>query len=298
MISSFTGELAALGGALLWATSSVVYGLLGPKISPLRLNLLKGIIAIALISITLLFSKQTLGNVNSVAGMVLISSGAIGIGLGDTAYFTALNYLGARRTLLLETLAPPLAGVIALIFLGENISLIAWCGILVTIIGVGWVITERTPGTIINSNHITQGIIWGSLAALSQAVGAVLSRFALVESNLSPLVTTLVRLIGGTMIVCCLLTVLRRQNSPTSQPLTLKLIGVIGATAIGSTYLGIWLQQISLKFAPAGIAQTLSATSPLFVLPLAFFMGEKISYRAILGSIIAIIGISILLTWR
>ena len=62
------------------------------------------------------------------------------------------------------------------------------------------------------------------------------------------------------------------------------------------TYLGIWLQQVSLKYSAAGIAQTLFMTSPLFVLPLAAIQGERISWRAICGAIIAVGGIVLLFT--
>jgi drug/metabolite transporter (DMT)-like permease len=61
------------------------------------------------------------------------------------------------------------------------------------------------------------------------------------------------------------------------------------------TYLGIFLQQTSLKYAPAGIAQALSSTSPLFVLPLAMFAGEKVSLRAVLGAAASLVGIGLLL---
>ena len=68
----------------------------------------------------------------------------------------------------------------------------------------------------------------------------------------------------------------------------------VAIAAFGSTYLGIWLQQTSLKFAPTGIAQTLLATSPIFILPIMALMGEKVSIRAILGVLLAIGGISLL----
>ena len=51
-VTNFQGELAALGGAFLWALSSAAYSLLGQKISALKLNLFKGLIAIALIFLT------------------------------------------------------------------------------------------------------------------------------------------------------------------------------------------------------------------------------------------------------
>jgi drug/metabolite transporter (DMT)-like permease len=69
-------------------------------------------------------------------------------------------------------------------------------------------------------------------------------------------------------------------------------------TAFFSTYLAIWLQQVSLKFAATGIAQALSSTSPLFILPIAAAMGEKISPRAVLGVVIALAGVWLLLSGR
>ena len=138
-----------------------------------------------------------------------------------------------------------------------------------------------------------RGIIWAILAAIAQASGAVLSRAALVESNISTLWSTLLRLLAGTIIVLLLLLV-RRSRNETKPSWTMRLVGIITLTAFGSTYLGIWLQQTSLKFAPTGIAQTLIATSPLFVLPLAAWMGEKISLRAVLGVLVAIAGIGLL----
>jgi len=73
-----------------------------------------------------------------------------------------------------------------------------------------------------------------------------------------------------------------------------RLAGIIFITAFASTYLGIWLQQISLKFSATGVAQTLSSTSPLFVLPIAAFLKETITLRAILGVLIALLGIALL----
>ena len=72
------------------------------------------------------------------------------------------------------------------------------------------------------------------------------------------------------------------------------MIGAIAIAAFGSTYLGIWLQQTSLKFAPTGIAQTFLATSPLFILPIVALQGEKISLRAIFGVMISLAGIALM----
>jgi drug/metabolite transporter (DMT)-like permease len=57
-LTDFKGEVAALLAAGLWAVASVVYGRLGQRIPPLQLNLLKGIIAIALLTITICVRRE------------------------------------------------------------------------------------------------------------------------------------------------------------------------------------------------------------------------------------------------
>ena len=75
-------------------------------------------------------------------------------------------------------------------------------------------------------------------------------------------------------------------------------MGAILFAAFAGTYLGIWLQQTAIKFTAAGIALTLTNTSPLFVLPIAIWMGEQVSLRAIVGVAIAIAGIAVLFYLR
>ena len=297
MINNFIGEIAALSAAFFWAAASVVYTRLGVRIPPLQLNFYKGIIAIAFILITLVGQEVDFANWSLFPVLWLFISGVIGIGLGDTAYFAALNNLGARRTLLLETASPPIGAVLAAIFIGEQLAPLAWCGILLTLLGIIWVISERTPASIDGRHNARLGIIWAMLAAIAQAVGAVISRFALLNSEISSLQSALIRLVAGNSIVLLLLLLprsFRLQTLPIQWKLSLKSWMAVAIAAFGSTYLGIWLQQTSLKFAPTGIAQTLLATSPIFILPIMALMGEKVSIRAILGVLLAVGGISLL----
>jgi drug/metabolite transporter (DMT)-like permease len=291
-LNKLIGESAALSAALLWAISSVIYSRLGLKIPPLQLNLYKGIIAIALVAITLLIQGTALINLSTSTVVLLTISGMIGIGLGDTAYFSALNSLGARRTLLLETSSPPMGALLALIFIGEQLAYSSWYGIFLTILGIAWVISERNP---VDQRSVSpQGIMWGILAAIAQALGAVISRYALIQSAVSPLESTLIRLIGGTVIVIGILFLPVAKQAKMPWQISRRSLGVIAIAAFGSTYLGIWLQQISLKFAPTGIAQTFLATSPLFILPIVALQGEKISLRAILGVVVSLAGIALM----
>ncbi|MGB0564729.1 MAG: DMT family transporter [Spirulinaceae cyanobacterium] len=289
------GELAALTGALLWAIASVLYGRVGQRIPALLLNFLKGAIAITLLVLTLLSQRVLFPPVAATVVGGLWLSGVVGIGLGDTAYLMSLNQLGVRRALLLETLAPPIAAILAGLTLGEHLSRGAIAGIGITMLGVGWVILERTPTATLAPPLNRMGLVWGLLAELAQGSGAVLSRQALADDAMTPLWSSLIRLVGGEMILVVLL-IMNRFRGQTGGAIawTQRGITAIALAAFGGTYLGIWCQQTALKFAPTGIAQTLLATSPLFVLPIVALLGEKITLRSLLGVAIALVGIALL----
>jgi drug/metabolite transporter (DMT)-like permease len=292
-MTSFIGEIAALAAAFVWALSSTIWQRVGQQIPAVVLNLLKGAIALFMLLATILILGKSLPPVNPNILAMLLISGALGIGIGDTAFFIVLKYLGARRTLLLETLSPPLTALFGFIFLQEKLSAIACIGILLTICGVAWVIAERTAETALPSKHLWQGLGISLLGQTSHAAGAILSRAAFTQIDIDPLWTAALRLSGGMAVMLCFL---NRRNLDSFQQLKVpKILGAIILAAFLGTYLGISLQQTSLKYAPAAIAQALSSTSPLFVLPLAVLAGEKVSWRAVVGVVCAIGGIALLL---
>lgn len=300
-VPNVSGELAALSAAGLWAIASVVYGILGQRIPPLQLNLIKGVIAIALLIITIIINGNVLPTIAPLPLLFLLLSGAMGIGLGDTAFLAAINQLGARRVLLLGTLAPPLSAIAATIFLQESLNTISWCGILLTILGVAWVVTERVSNDGEGaSRHLWIGIGIGLLAATANAIGAVFSRAAFTEANISPLWGALLRLIAGVLIILIWALFPNQRNNVFGYPYwkSRRVILASFLAAFLGTYLGIWLQQTAIKLTDVGIASTLMQTSPIFVIPIAMMMGEKVSWRAILGVVIAIFGISLLFYYR
>lgn len=296
MITPWAGELAALAGAMLWAIASLIYARIGTNIRPLVLNWLKGAVGIVLILCTLTLLRSPWPIAPPSQFVILAFSGVIGIGLGDTALLKALIALGARRGILLETLASPFTALLAWVLLGETLKIIPILGILLTLGGVTWVITEKIPETTRSISGGGMGLFWGVLAALAQAVGMVSSRFILVDQSISPLWSSLIRLTGGAVV---LLLLLWRQQGRWVPGVSLPRLSArawvaVAVAATGGTYLGIWLQQIALQLAPAAIAQTLMGTSPIFILPLVALMGEKVSLRAVVGVGVAIAGIALL----
>ncbi|CAM2070704.1 DMT family transporter [Sulfidibacter corallicola] len=299
MVSIFQqsiGEVAALAAAFLWAIATLYYAKIGGHFPPIRLNLLKGLIALVLVGVALPFSNESMQGFSGLAVFLLLASGILGIGLGDTAYFEALNRLGPRRALLMETLAPPIAAVLSFLFLKDALSWRAWLGMAITMVGVAWVISERTPEASVEDRSLVfHGAIFGFLAAACQAGGAVLSSAAFAKTDIGALGSAGLRLVAGIAFMPLLIW---WRGKPKAQVAAKRTdvrrpwLILVFATFIG-TFLCLWLQQISLKTTSAGIAQTLLVTSPLFGIPLAMIQGERVSLRAVLGVLAAIGGIAL-----
>jgi len=294
----YLGECAALGAALAWSIASMIFQQLGMTINPLRLNLLKGMAALILFGITIQLGGIAPPMLDRLAWLLIGSSGLVGIGVGDTAFFQALNCLGPRRTLLLVTSATPMTTLLAMVTLGETLTLQAIVGIVAITLGIAWVISDRVVN-IQGRGVWWHGVLWGLVAAAAQAIGIVLTRAALADTDISPLWSTVLRIAIGIvpLLIWELLMVASRARErrawlaifTTPQVLTAIMLGA----SVG-TYLAIWLQQTSIKFAPAGIVQTLGSTSPVFVLPLAAWAGDRISRRSLAGVAIVMIGVALL----
>jgi drug/metabolite transporter (DMT)-like permease len=290
MISA--GALAALAAAAGWAVATHLFRRAGETLPPLELNFWKGLIAGALLLLTLRLQGGGLFVLPPAETLWLALSGLIGIGLGDTAFFRALATLGTRRTLLVETLAPPVAALLALGFLGESLGWRSWAGIGLTVAGVAWVVGEQLPGSDTKLHWRAAG--WGLLAALCQAGGAVIARSVLATGEIHASAAALLRLGAGLVVLVLLLALRGRPLALLVRTPGPRLLGyLVGGTLIG-TWLGLWLQQAALARLPAGVAQTLLATSPVIAVLLAAAAGHRPSGRTWLGTALAVTGVALL----
>jgi len=281
----------ALTSALLWAFVTILFKKLGNDVFPLGMNLGKGIIASLFLGILLLFVDHK--PISSHTFLFLGISGLLGITLGDTFYFESLIRLGPRLSLIITTLIPVVTVLLAIIILRESLFLTSWIGIFFTLYGVFLVLWERTP-TGCHPKDWKLGIKYGVLAVLCCASGVIFSKMAL--GSISALKATFIRQIFG-VIGLIFWGLIGFKLKVWLKPLFTDyalLKRLFFASFIG-TFLGTWFCILALKYTDAAIATTLNATSPLFILPLAFFiLKEKISFRAIIGSFIAVAGASLI----
>ncbi|MEM6330819.1 MAG: DMT family transporter [Planctomycetota bacterium] len=291
---TLSGELAALAAAAAWAVSTVLFRRLGTAIPPLPLNLCKGALAMPLLGAVLLLSPGARAGAELWGVGLLALSGVVGIGVGDTAFFAALNRLGERRTILMaETLAPPMTTGIALVVLSEWLGPVAVAGIVVTIAGVAWVVVERSAETRVDPRDARRGVLCGLLAAGCQAVGAVMSRAVLTQTEIDPWLSSFVRIGGGVAALLVWMPIAGQPYTPAALRSRRVWPGVVAATLVG-TFVGLYFQQLSLQRVSAGVSQTLGATSTLRVLPIVALQGERLTVRACLGAAVAVAGVAML----
>lgn len=288
------GQLAALTAAFCWALATLLYSKSSHHLSSAQLNMVKGLLASPLLFVGMwLFVDVSNLAWQSTPLLLLLLSGVIGITIGDTCYFSALRRLGPAHTILLEYLAPPLAAFIAWLVLSEQLTWWELIAALVVITGVLLVLTERQPIAGVKINRA--GLLFGVTAALCQAVGLVMAFYAFQNFSINPLQAAMLRLSAGTLVLTLALLISKpKMLAQTWQAVQKTNKGVLLTAIILGTFLAIWLQQIAVAYVTPGIAQTLLSTAPLFMLGLNVVRGNRVSLRALLGTLVAMAGISLL----
>lgn len=305
------GEISALSAACAWALATIMYAGLGSHVRSVNLNIIKGVVAGLMMVATLGFgylvqadsvSLSSLAAIRSDHLLLLIASGIIGIGIGDSAYFGCLRRIGPQKGLMLESTAPIIAALLALVLFSEIIPQSGWLGICITTGGVILVVgLSRSQSTYPNR---PLGIGLGILAAFAQATGIVLSRMALASGEIEPLASALIRLLAGLAILGCYVGLARTttkingtyQSLPDACAALVQnrlVTKLITAVFIG-TFLALWLQQTAVRYTSAGIAQALLATCPLFGMLIGSLQGQKQSLAVWGGLALGLTGIALL----
>lgn len=288
----FQGEIAAVGAALVWAVATWIYSQFSHRFSALQLNIVKGVVASVLMMCVIPFSMVGAPAISAEHYVILAVSGVIGIAIGDSAYFASLKRIGPNKTLLLESLAPPLSGVLALLALGSVLPLQGWLGVIITTVAVSFTVFHSD-----GSPLDWRGVGFGLVASICQASGVVISHYALVAGDLPPLLGALIRLSMGVVCVMLMIGWFEKKPYQSIKENLLQLgkdgfIWLLAAIFVG-TFLALWLQQVALKYANPAVAQSLIATSPLFMLIIYAVKGEPVSKKGIVGTVFAVAGISL-----
>jgi drug/metabolite transporter (DMT)-like permease len=292
------GALAAIVTAFLWAFSSIAFTFASLRAGAMAVNRLRLLMAVALLVLAhALFRLPLPLAAGQERWLLLGASGLVGLVLGDGFLFQAFVWIGPRLTMLLLSTAPALAALWAWWFFGEVLSVAEIAGILVTILGVGWVVLARdgaaaAPGV---TRRYGLGVLCGLGGAAGQAGGLILAKQGM-AGDFPALSATLMRMVVAA-ITLWLFTAVRGQIGETvarfardHRAAWLSLAG-----SFLGPFVGVTLSLLSIQHVAIGIASTLMALTPVFMLPLSHLMfRERIGWPAILGTIVATAGVALM----
>jgi len=284
------GIAAALGSAASWAVGSILFARLSQRLTPVTLTLAKGVISIVLLGIVLIFSKPS-APVPPDSLALLVLSGVLGIAVGDTLFFAALQRLGASMVVLLFTLGQALTVLLALILLDDRPTLLQYGGIIVitlSVTAVLWLRREPDEG----STQLT-GILYGlgSIAAMSSSV--IIAKIGL--GGAGPMDATFFRMGAGVVAVAVWMLAtgqFRTKLTPLRDPkFATNLVIAVAVVTFG----GFWLSLVAVKNIDVSLANTLNSTEPIFVLPLAaLYLKEKVTATQMLCAAATVVGVAML----
>jgi drug/metabolite transporter (DMT)-like permease len=299
------GEIAALLTAICYSISSIFFTYAGRKFGPIISNRLRLVVAILLLGLIhwIVFGSPIPLNAGIDRWFWLGISGIVGLAIGDLFLFQAYITLGPRLGLLFLSLSPALASILAWLLLHESLSGGNILGIVLTLVGIVWVVLESNNKGKSNINpkiaipHMTswKGIIAGLIAATGQAFGVVLAKIGL-KNNFPALSGNVIRMTAA-FLALWLVTIIQRQVISTFQKANSQrsdMIYILGGAVFGPL-IGVSLSLFAIQNTNVGIASTIIALPPIFLLPIGYFIfKEQLSWRAIAGTLIAVAGVTLL----
>jgi drug/metabolite transporter (DMT)-like permease len=292
------GPLAALLTSICWAFSSIFFSAAGKSASSVIINRIRLLLTSLLLLITHFVIQGSILPINSDWGhwFWLGISGVVGLALGDALLFQAYVMIGPRLTTLVMASVPVFSTIMAWVLLNQRLTIIEISGIILTVGGISWVILENNSNGHDHNDrrHQVYGILFACGAAVCQAMGLVLSGRGL-AGGFPPLSAVIIRILVA-MIVVWLEAIIRGQIGATvnmaKNPYVLKYVTM---GSIVGPFIGVWLSMIAVQQIRVGIASTLMALTPIFVLPLSrLFFKENISFRAVFGTLAALVGVAII----
>ena len=293
------GELAALATSACFTAGSIFFTLASRRVGSLVLNRTR--LVFAWIFLALGHWIITGSPFPLLAGwhewFWLGTSGIVGLALGDIFLFEGYRQIGPRLTMLTMSLSPIIATLLAWIFFTEVLGPLQLVGIGVTISGIAWVVLEKNHknGDPLEKAALLRGTAAGIGAAACQAVGLILARQGL-GSEFSALSGNFIRMTSA-VIVTWTVALLSRQASVTIQTLQKnpKAIWFALSGAFIAPFLGVSLSLVAIQSTKVGIASTLMALPPVFLLPIGYiFFKERFGISAVMGTLVALAGIVIL----
>lgn len=310
-LASRQGEFAALLTAVFWTVTALAFESASRKVGSLSVNLIRLVIALILLT---LYSWLVRGlpfptDAQSHHWIWLSLSGLVGFVLGDLFLFRAYVVVGARISMLIMALAPPIAALIGWLMMGEQLTPRQGLAMLVTFAGIALVILKREiddpelAAKTVNGNnngrsarkkvkfsYPVSGLLLAFGGAVGQGGGLVLSKFGMADYDVFAAVQ--IRVITGVVGFAGMFLVLNRWAALGKALKNRKAMGRLSIGAFFGPFLGVSFSLWAVKYTSAGVASAIMSIVPVLIIaPSILILKEKFNPKELIGAFVAIAGV-------
>ena len=302
----FFGEILSLTVAISWTATALAADEASKRLGSLTVNVIRMLLSLLLLALTLwIFSGSPYPlYADGKTWFWLALSGFVGYVFGDYCLFNSYVVIGSRSGQLFMTLSPLVAAVAGWAFLGEALGLKSIAAMVVTLSGIAISVITRNSG----SGKFTlklplKGILFGIGAGIGQGGGLVLSKIGLNAyeacvpadapasfQTLMPFASTFIRAVIGAITLMAMTKSFGRLREGLKDRRAMSLVTL--ATITGP-FIGVSLSLMAVQYTQAGIASTLMALTPAFIiLPYSLIYKQKISFKDVIGTAISLVGVA------
>jgi drug/metabolite transporter (DMT)-like permease len=285
------GALCALGSACTWAVTSLIVRTLNPVLGTVAINAFRttgGGLAL-LAAVLLLRGPVAMTEISIPTLLLLVVSIVAAIVIGDTAYFDSTRRIGLARGMTISMTYPLLSALLAAAFLDEALTARTAVGSLVTLAGLALIVRGGPDGAVAPDGWWI-GVAGAVLAAVAWAVSVVALKAPLREVDAVTAQAIRLPIAGALLFATPWARGTVSQVRGGDRSVVTKLIVLSALTAVSSV-----MFVAGVKYAGVAVTVVLSSTAPMFAMPLGVIvLGERLTIRPILGTIIAVGGIAML----
>ena len=330
----FKGEIISICVALSWTVTALFAEVASKRIGSLPLNVCRMAMSLVALALTLWltlgvpYPRYADGS----TWFWLLLSGVVGYVLGDYCLFKGYILIGSRFGQLFMTLSAPTAAVTGFLLLGERMGPLALLGMAVTLVGIGMSVLSKQSPTEEGKEGVKsagtwrlklspKGVLYGCGAGVGQGIGLVLSKMGLEHYNASllahgltpdsvpaeavlniplslsmPFAATMIRAIMGIIgfsVALLLFTKGGKQQLSHAIHERKAMLCAFCSMMFGP-FVGVSMSLLATMYTNTGIAQTLMALTPIFIIaPAAWLFHQKVTPREVLGALISVAGVSL-----
>ena len=296
-MQQYLGEIAALLTALCWTVTAMAFESAGKRVGALSLNLIRLMIGLIFLAIyNAIFNDGFMPSATGYQWFWLALSGVVGFVLGDLFLFQAFILIGARISMLIMALVPPIAALIGWITLGERLSGMEFLGMGITLLGIVLVMSTKLDlkkgafGKTLKMGPLVLGSFLALGGAVGQAAGLVLSKKGMQDMNAFE--ATQIRIMAGVIGFTIVITLFKRWKHLFGALKDLKAMKFMTLGSFTGPFLGVSFSLLAVQHTDTGVAATLMALTPVMIIPPAILLNkERIKIIEIIGAIISIGGV-------